>query len=128
MGVMQSLVPDGAFESLPLPEDEMDVPAGIDSDMVEIIDRERLPLRSWPAAVAELYRQEVIDRLYREEHFLFLLGLLMCMATIAVDLIVNPDMLEEGAILRVVAVAPLTLAGLIAGASVEGTKYTRIIP
>lgn len=116
MGVMQSLVPDGAFESLPLPEEEMDVPAGIDSDMVESIDRERLPLRRWPAAVAELYRQEVIDRLYREEHFLFLLGLLLCMATIAVDLIVNPDMLEEGAILRVVAVAPLTLAGLIAGA------------
>lgn len=116
MGVMQPLAVDGAFAPLALPGEEIGAPAGIDMGMIEAIGRDRLPLRKWPEAVADLYRQEVIDRLYREEHFLFLLGLLLCMATIVIDMIVNPGMVEEGAVLRVIAVAPLTLVGMIAGA------------
>lgn len=116
MGVMQTVVPDGAGDTLSFRDSEVRVPVGIDAATVETLDREGTALRDWPAAVAELYRQEVIDRIYREQHFLFLLGLLICMATVLVDQIVNPEMVEEGAILRVLAVAPVTLLGLLAGA------------
>lgn len=116
MGVMQTFVPDGAGDPLSFRDSEIRVPGGIDAAMVDSLERDSTPLRDWPAAVAELYRQEVIDRIYREQHFLFLLGLLICMATVLVDQIVNPSMVEQGAILRVLAVAPLTLLGLVAGA------------
>jgi len=116
MGMMESFAPTGSAEEYSIAEEEIAVPAGIDERQVESVERDSTPLRRWPAAIAELYYEEIVQRIYREEHFLFLLGLLMCLATIAVDMIVNPDMAKEGAVLRVLVVAPLTLIGLIAGA------------
>ncbi len=116
MGMMETFAPTGIADDYSIAEDEIAVPAGIDERQVESVERDSVPLRRWPAAIAELYYQEIVQRIYREEHFLFLLGLLMCLATIAVDVIVNPGMAKEGAVLRVLVVAPLTLIGLIAGA------------
>ncbi|MEM8724851.1 MAG: GGDEF domain-containing protein [Pseudomonadota bacterium] len=88
----------------------------IDAEQIDAIIDDAKPLLRWPGAIRALYEQEVVDRLAREERFLFLLGLLVCLATILVDMVVNPAMVKEGAILRVLAVAPITLFGLIASA------------
>ncbi len=117
MGVMQTLTASGTAEfSEPVREEEVSVPAGIDAAMVDAIDRVRAPLRHWPKAIANLYHKEVVRRLYREQHFLFLLGLLICLGSIIVDILVNPQMAGIGAVLRVLAVAPLVMIGMIAGA------------
>ena len=116
MGMMESLAPADYARDISLTEEEVSVPAGIDAAMVETITREQSPLRAWPAVVAALYREEVVRRIYREQHFLFLLGLLVCLATIAVDMLINPAMVEEGVVARLLSVAPLTLIGLVAGA------------
>jgi len=94
----------------------------IDPERIDaIIKNSQLDI-NWPWQIRALYDQEVVERLSREEHFLFLLGLLVCLATILVDMAVYPEMVQEGAILRVLAVAPITLIGLIAGAR----KWTSI--
>ncbi|WP_337661319.1 GGDEF domain-containing protein [Erythrobacter sp. Alg231-14] len=116
---MEPLSPTGYASGDPIDlataEERLALPEGIDSDLVEQIDQDGLPLRQWPAAVAELYHATVTSRLYQEGHFLFLLGLLTCLATIVVDVLINPAMVPEGVALRVLAVAPLTLLGLMAG-------------
>lgn len=91
--------------------------APIDSEQIDAIVRQGQPQRKWPAAIRTLYDEEIVQRLSREEHFLFLLGLLICLATILIDQLVNPGMVKEGAVLRVLAVAPITLLGLIASAN-----------
>ncbi|MEM7666448.1 MAG: GGDEF domain-containing protein [Pseudomonadota bacterium] len=91
--------------------------APIDSEQIDAIVQEGRPHSRWPDAIRTLYDDEIVRRLSREEHFLFLLGLLICLATILIDQIVNPDMVREGAVLRVLAVAPITLVGLIASAN-----------
>ncbi len=117
MGVMQTLTASGTAElSAPVREEEISVPAGIDAAMVDAIDRVRAPLRHWPTAISELYHKEVVRRLYREQHFLFLLGLLICLGSIVVDIMINPQMAGLGTVLRVLAVAPLVMFGMIAGA------------
>ncbi|MEL7447494.1 MAG: GGDEF domain-containing protein, partial [Pseudomonadota bacterium] len=111
MGIMGAISPLGS---------EADVPSetlvGLDTGEIDDLARDRRNLRDWPGAIKALYREEIVQRFYREEHFLFLLGLLICLSTIVIDLIVNPAMVKEGAILRVLAVAPITMLGLIAGA------------
>ena len=116
MGVMQTVTPAGAIESLPLQEDALRVPAGVDIETIEAARKHGTPLRDWPKAAANLYREEITRRIYREQHFLFLVGLLTCLATIVIDILVNPAMVMEGAVLRILAVAPLTMVGLLAGA------------
>ena len=73
-----------------------------------------LRLRDWPENVRDLYRREQTGRLNRESHFLFFLGLLSALGAIAIDAIIWPGIVAEGAILRVLAIAPFTLIGLIA--------------
>ncbi len=124
MGVMESFVPEDSADTFVITEDSIAAPAGIDAALLDeasipagaAADGDFAPLRRWPRAITELYYAEIVQRIYREEHFLFLLGLLMCLATIGVDVIVNPGMATEGAVLRVLVVAPLTLLGLFAGA------------
>lgn len=128
MGVMETFEPDNAparaltqgADTFAVAQESIAAPAGIDAAQVDeaiaAADSNFVALRRWPRAITQLYYAEVVQRMYREEHFLFLLGLLMCLATIAVDVIVNPGMAKEGAMLRVLVVAPLTLLGLIAGA------------
>ncbi|MEP3422306.1 MAG: GGDEF domain-containing protein [Erythrobacter sp.] len=119
MGIMEPLSPTGYARGDPIDlaiaEERLALPEGIDGDLVEQINQDGLPLRQWPAAVAELYHATVTSRLYQEGNFLFLLGLLTCLATIVVDVLINPAMVPEGVALRVLAVAPLTLLGLMAG-------------
>ena len=88
----------------------------VDADTIDAIARARHSPRHWPAWLRTEYETEVAGRVIRDQHFLFLLGLLVCLATILIDAVVNPAMIEEGAILRVLAVAPITLLGLVAGA------------
>ena len=90
MGVMQSLTPARGVDLSPIANAEVSAPDGIDTAMVEAIEHGRVPFRQWPQAVADLYRKEVVRRLYREEHFLFLVGMLLCLATVVVDMIANP--------------------------------------
>lgn len=113
---MQTLVPADDAINQSVREDDLNVQVEMEPAKVEALGRARVPLRKWPADVAELYREEVVRRLYREEHFLFLLGLLVCLTTIAIDLLVQPSLAEQGAVLRVLAIAPITFLGLIAGA------------
>ncbi|MEP3051824.1 MAG: GGDEF domain-containing protein [Erythrobacter sp.] len=88
--------------------------AALESGAIDQIIQAQQPRKSWPTRIRRLYRKEIIQRFYREQRFLFLLGLLVCMATLLVDIVVNPAMVREGAILRIFAVAPVTLLGLYA--------------
>lgn len=83
--------------------------------MVDAAEEARASLRQWPPAIAALYNEEVLRRLYKEQHFMFLLGLLVSLSTILVDVLVQPEKAEHGAILRVLAIAPVTMLGLLAG-------------
>ncbi len=116
MGVMETLAPNGDAINFPIEEGQFVVPVGIEAEMVDSIDRGGTRIYSWPKAIVDLYHDEIVRRLYREQHFLFLLGLLMCLATVAIDVIFNPAMVKEGVTLRVLGVAPLTILGLYAGA------------
>ncbi len=72
------------------------------------------PFGSWPQAIRSLYGKELETRLYREQHFLFVLGFATCLMSLALDYVIYPAMVAEGAIWRVLTVAPLTLIGMIA--------------
>ncbi len=113
---MEKFAPIGDVQTPLENEGAIGAPAGIDAQQVDMIDRERTPLRHWPASIAQLYKKEIVSRLYREQHFLFLFGLMLVLATIAVDIVTHPQMAKEGAILRVLVVAPVTMLGLFAGA------------
>ena len=91
-------------------------PARVDAQEIAAIAREERPIQRWPVAVRKAYEDEMAERSERDQHFLFLLGLLVCLSTILIDMAVNPAMVIEGAILRVLTVAPITLLGLVAGA------------
>ncbi len=93
-----------------------DAPSAIEPERIERLLERSEPMGHWPTPIRALYESEVVARLAREQHFLFLFGLLVCLATILVDMAVAPEMVKEGAVLRVLAVAPLTLIGLFASA------------
>ena len=116
MGVMQPLPSARETADFLVQEESIAAPSGIDAEMVQEIETRKTPLRHWPHAVAELYYATVTSRIYQEGNFLFLLGLLTCLFTIVIDILVNPDMATEGLILRIIAVVPLTLLGLMASA------------
>ena len=116
MGVMETFPPPVRFDEFPQEEAGVEGLEGITAQGVEDIGNSRAPLRDWPSKVRDLYSEEVVRRVYREEHFLFLLGLFVCISTIIIDLVVNPAMALEGALLRVLAVVPVTALGLVAGA------------
>ncbi len=82
--------------------------------VVDDIVRHRTPESAWPPEIREHYQRSVLQRLLFEGPFHLTLGLLICIATLAVDALVTPHALREGMVLRVLAVAPLTLLGLIA--------------
>ncbi|MEM6475556.1 MAG: GGDEF domain-containing protein [Pseudomonadota bacterium] len=92
------------------------LPGRLNADEIAEIAREGQPIHRWPAVMREAYEGEMAERSERDQHFLFLLGLLVCLSTILIDMAVNPAMVIEGAILRVLTVAPITLLGLVAGA------------
>ena len=121
MGVEEPFAHAGFADGIPYGRTQGRAPAdegapGIDAGSVDEIERARAPLRHWPDALARLYREEVVERLYREEYFLFLLGLLVGISTVVIDLLVHPAMAREGIVLRVLAIAPVTFIGLVAGA------------
>ncbi len=116
MGVMQTFTPEETSAGYSSLEDHISVPDGIDSGMVQSVQQAGAPLRQWPKEITRLYHKEVSQRLSNEQHFLFLLGLLVCLSTIFVDVLVQPSMAQHGAILRVLAIAPVTMLGLYAGA------------
>ncbi len=93
-------------------------------DMDRIIERAE-PLRRWPDAIRTRYRETATKRFYQEQHFLFMLGLLSCLATIAVDYMIAPSVAHDGFVYRVLAVCPITLVGLYA-ASRRWTILTKI--
>ncbi len=118
MGIMQPPPPTGhASEDAKdflIEEEGIAASLGIDAAMVEGIDTKTASLHQWPKAVADLYQTNVSNRLFREGNFLFLLGLLTCLLTIVIDALVNPAMVAEGMLLRVLAVVPVTMLGLMA--------------
>jgi len=116
MGVMQPHFPPRDTPDILSQDDSIGAPAGIEADMVDAIETQETPLRLWPRAIQELYHATITNRMYQEGNFLFLLGLLIGLLTIVIDVLVHPVMATEGAALRVLAVGPLTLIGLIAGA------------
>jgi diguanylate cyclase (GGDEF)-like protein len=91
------------------PEREISSAAIID----DIVDRS-LPLRAWPQDFRELYLSHATKRLLADGKFQLRLGLLVCLSTMAIDLLIYPEMAFEGALLRSLLVAPLTLLGLFA--------------
>lgn len=122
MGIMQPPPPTGhASEDAKdflVEEEGIAASLGIDAAMVEGIDTKSASLHQWPKAVADLYETNVANRMFREGNFLFLLGLLTCLLTIVIDALVNPGMVTEGVLLRVLAVGPITLLGLMASRAV----------
>ena len=81
---------------------------------VDDIVRNRTPERAWSREIRTLYQRSVMRRLLFEGPFHLTLGLLVSIATLAVDALVMPHALREGMMLRILAVAPLTLLGLVA--------------
>ena len=72
------------------------------------------PAWKWPESVRTLYRAEYVERLYREQRFLFSLGFAVALISVALDQLVNPDMAAEGMFWRLVILSPLTIAGMVA--------------
>lgn len=122
MGVMETFVPEeGARADAPASaaafDDAFDASDGaLTAQSVETLDRDGTRLRDWPPAIAQRYREEVTARLMRENNFLLLLLLLVALATVGIDLLLAPGVALEGTLLRLLAIAPITLAGLIASA------------
>ncbi|WFL78375.1 GGDEF domain-containing protein [Altererythrobacter arenosus] len=81
---------------------------------VDDIVREGLPESQWPQDIRAFYKRTVARRILEEGRFLLILGMLICLATLAVDALVMPERLQYGAQTRILAVAPLTLLGLLA--------------
>jgi diguanylate cyclase (GGDEF)-like protein len=79
----------------------------------DIVERS-LPLRAWPEHFRERYLVHATKRLLADGKFQLRLGLLVCLSTIVIDLLIYPAMAIEGALLRTLLVAPLTLLGLVA--------------
>lgn len=92
--------------------------AGADADVdlaaIDGIVRDGTPAQRWPAALTMLYEGTVGSSLLREATFLLILGAGVSFSTIAVDLLVNPAMVEHGMALRVVATGSVTALGLFA--------------
>ncbi|MEL7218694.1 MAG: GGDEF domain-containing protein [Pseudomonadota bacterium] len=97
-------------------------PADIDPERIDAVMASGEPDTHWPAPIQSLYRDEVTERIASDGHFLFLLGLLVCLATILIDVLIDPGIAKEGAVIRILAVAPITLLGLVASAR----RWTRI--
>ena len=83
---------------------------------IDAIVADQKPLRDWPDAITERYEEHNQERLYREYRFLLLLGLAVAFVSSIVDYLVNPAMVEQGLILRLVAILPPTALGFAAGA------------
>lgn len=86
----------------------------IDAARIHALVESKRGIAHWPAEIEQQYRAEVTGRIERDQNFLFLIGLLVAVATLLVDQIVNPAMVKEGAMLRVLMIAPLTMLGLFA--------------
>ncbi|MDJ0642955.1 MAG: diguanylate cyclase [Erythrobacter sp.] len=95
------------------------------SDRVDAILERGDSWRDWPDAIAQRYSDTATQRFYQEQHFLFMLGLLSCLATIAIDYLIAPSVAQDGFVYRVLAVCPITLLGLYA-ASRRWTLLTKI--
>lgn len=87
---------------------------GMDSIAIDDLVREATPPRLWPEQLGALYREKIVERIYSEQHFLFALGFLVCLATLAIDYAVDPALVTEGFVLRMFTVGPLTLLGMYA--------------
>ncbi|MEL6878572.1 MAG: GGDEF domain-containing protein [Pseudomonadota bacterium] len=87
-----------------------------DAAQIDNIIRAGNGVRSWPAIVQATFVHENHAIRATEQKFHLTFGLLVVLATIVFDLLLNPSIATEGAILRVLAVAPIVLLGLIAGA------------
>lgn len=116
MGIVETIAPEtaGAAPLAGAPMDSAQDGARVDAAQIDALLREDRNPRDWPDAIKERYSSEVTQRIERDQGFLLLLGLLVCLATLLIDLAVNPAMVGEGAALRVLAVAPITFLGLIA--------------
>lgn len=88
----------------------------IDVAMIDAIVRGGVRLRDYPAELAARYEEAREQTLYSEYVFLFVLGFVVSFATIAVDMLVNFDMVQQGTLLRLMTAAPVTAIGMIAGA------------
>ena len=84
------------------------------TDRIDALVQDGRGLETWPDAMQHAYRGEQRQRLLQEGRFHLTLGLLVCFATLLVDLTVIPHKTGEGAALRGLTVAPLVLAGLAA--------------
>ena len=84
------------------------------SAVIDDIVEHRPPLRAWPDEFRKLYLDYSGERMLSDGKFQLLLGMAVVMASLAIDLLVNPEMVQEGALLRALLVVPLTLTGLFA--------------
>ena len=82
--------------------------------MIEEIISSGQGVGAWPREIIKLYKLNVAKRILQEGPFQLTLGLLFCLATLAIDALVAPSIMRESAMLRILAVAPFTLVGLIA--------------
>lgn len=121
MGAMDTFAPDEAalLDAQVAPQGGVEFqPLGSDTAMgperIDAILHDREPQRDWPEAMRSAYRETATRRFYQEQHFLFMLGLLSCLATIAVDYMIAPSVAQGGFVYRVLAVCPITLVGLYA--------------
>ena len=114
MGVEGSFIPAGILADYPaLPEQDR-APDGVAVSEIDAIDGAPSFAAKWPDAISNLYKQEVEDRLYREQHFLFVLGFITCLVTVALDALIAPAMVTEGAVIRILTAGPITLLGMLA--------------
>ncbi|WP_298471259.1 GGDEF domain-containing protein [uncultured Erythrobacter sp.] len=125
MGAIQTISAADAAPAEPEPVSGSDASSEIALESVDRIIESAEPLRRWPDAIRSRYQETVTKRFYQEQHFLFMLGLLSCLATIAVDYLIAPSVARDGFVYRVLAVCPITLVGLYA-ASRRWTILTKI--
>ena len=115
MGVLQPLRTEEWLdrEVRSLPVRNLKVQDAVDA--IEHILRNQAHLGDWPERLSDRYRVESEETLFAEHRFLLLLGFSVAFATLALDVLVNPAMVDEGAMLRFVATVPLSILGLVAG-------------
>ena len=114
MGVIETISATDTTPVEPEPVSGPDAQAAIALESVDRIIERAEPVRHWPKAIRSRYQETATARFYQEQHFLFMLGLLSCLATIAVDYLIAPSVAKDGFVYRVLAVCPITLLGLFA--------------
>ncbi len=88
----------------------------LDTAALDTVIRERSAKGSWPLAIRQNYARATVARQKSDHQFLFVLGFLVAVFTIALDFMIHPESAVTGAWLRAFTIIPITVVGLVAGA------------